>query len=397
MLTGTACQGGVEVEPPRPAASSSGGAVEATQARRLVDDLDGALRDRDVGAARALGAGDGTALLAAAVANVEALDVDRLRVRYLADDGPASEAERVQHGDDVSTARFSLRFGYAGVDRRTTTVEGRVLLVPTAAGPRVVGFGGGSGTRTPLWLQAPLDVVRQGRLLVAVAGDPGRYPGLARRALQQVREVLPSWAGDLVVEVPADQAQLDAALAAPPGEYDAIAGLATAVSGDDRRGGPVRVMLNPGVFEGLSRRGAQVVLTHEATHVAVGAPFADVPVWLLEGFADYVALADGSVPVDVAARQVLRRVREEGPPDRLPTAEDLRPTAADLAATYEEAWLACRFLAQEHGEAGLVRLYEAVDAGTPVARAFEEVLGTTEAAFVGRWRDDVRRLAGVAG
>lgn len=400
LLTGTACQGGVEVEPPRPSASSatSGAAGDATQVRRLVDDLGAALRDRDAEAARALGTADGSSLLAAVVANAEALDVDRLRLRYLTDDGPPSEAERAEHGDDVRAARLSLRFRYAGADRRATTVESRVLLVPTDDGPRVVGFGGGAGTRTPLWLQAPLDVVRDGRLLLAVAGDDaGRYPALARRALQQVRAVLPAWEGALVVEVPADQAQLDAALAAPAGEYDAIAGLATAVSGADGRGAPVRVMVNPAVLDGLSRRGAQVVLTHEATHVAVDAPFADVPVWLLEGFADYVALADGSVPVDVAARQVLQRVREDGPPDGLPTAADLRPTAADLAATYEEAWLACRFLAQEHGEAGLVRLYEAVDGGVPVARAFEEELGTSEADFVARWRDDVRRLAGVAG
>ncbi|WP_051706462.1 hypothetical protein [Nocardioides aequoreus] len=400
LLTGTACQGGVEVEPPRPSASSDA-AGDATQVRRLVDDLGAALRDRDAQAAQALGTGAGSALLRAVVANAEALQVDRLRLRYLTDDGPPSDAERGEHGDDVRAARLSLRFGYAGADRRATTVESRVLLEPTDDGPRVVGFGGpggSAGTRTPLWLQAPLDVVRDGRLLLAVAGEgAGRYPALARRALQQVRAVLPAWDGALVVEVPADQAQLDAALAAPAGEYDAIAGLATAVSGADGRGAPVRVMVNPAVFDGLSQRGAQVVLTHEATHVAVDAPFADVPVWLLEGFADYVALADGSVPVDVAARQVLQRVREDGPPDGLPTAADLRPTAADLAATYEEAWLACRFLAQEHGEAGLVRLYEAVDDGVPVARAFEEELGTSQADFVARWRDDVRRLAGVAG
>ena len=116
--------------------------------------------------------------------------------------------------------------------------------------------------------------------------DTGPYPALVRRAVAQVREVLPRWDGRLVVEVPADAAQLDAVLGAPEGRYDAIAGLATTVDGSGARGTPVRVLLNPGVVEGLAGRGAQVVLTHEAAHVAVGASYADMPLWLLEGFAD---------------------------------------------------------------------------------------------------------------
>ncbi|GAB3990424.1 hypothetical protein [Nocardioides marmoraquaticus] len=409
LLTG--CERGTELEPPR-GATAGGGAVEdgaATVLRRLEQAID----DRDVEAAAAVATPQAADLLAAVVDNARALDVRDVSLRYVAPDAPATDGERERLGDDVVAVRARLGFAYAGVDRRPVDVESRVLLLPGDDGPRVADLGGvsaatppadadpdasGAGTRTPLWFSTPLTVVREGSALLAVAGDDaGRYPGLAARAVEQVRQVLPRWDGDLVVEVPADADQLDAVLAAPDGRFDAIAGLAATVDGSAERGTPVRVYLNPGVFGALSRRGAQVVLTHEATHVAVEAPYASMPVWLLEGFADYVALAGGRVPVDVAARQVLQRVREEGLPDGLPTSADLDPSAPGLGATYEEAWLACRYLGAEFGQDALVRLYEVVDDGTPAPRAFRDVLGTTEQRFVQGWRRDLAGLAGVAG
>ena len=84
-------------------------------------------------------------------------------------------------------------------------------------------------------------------------------------------------------------------------------------------------------------------------------------------------------------------------PDRLPTSQDLDPTANGLGATYEEAWLACRFLAQEYGEQAMVRFYRTVNAGASTQQDFRTVLHTTQADFVARWRADLSRLAGVAG
>jgi hypothetical protein len=98
--------------------------------------------------------------------------------------------------------------------------------------------------------------------------------------------------------------------------------------------------------------------------------------------------------VATAASQILARIRKDGPPDHLPTAADLDPSATGLGATYEEAWLATRFLGREYGEARLVTLYRKVSGGLSVGDAFRQVLGTTEAAFVRRWRADLRRLAG---
>lgn len=405
------CERATELEPPRGAAPSGRATVEEG-APTLVSRLERALRERDTGAARATATAQAEPLLEAVVDNVRALDVRDVSLRYVAPDAPASDAERDELGDDVVAVRVRLGFAYAGLDARDASVESRVLLRPSPDGPVVAGLGGTStaaatepggdgaavGTRTPLWFSTPLTVAREGRTVLAVAGgSTSRYPALVGRAVAQVRQVLPRWGGDLVVEVPADQDQLDAVLGAPDGRFDAIAGIAATVDGGSVRGTPVRVYLNPGVFGALSREGAQVVLTHEATHVAVGAPYAAMPVWLLEGFADYVALAGDRVPVDVAARQVLQRVRDEGLPDGLPSSGDLDPSAPGLGATYEEAWLACRYLAAVHGQDALVRFYEVVDAGTPADRAFAQVLDTSEQRFVEGWRRDLARLAGVAG
>jgi hypothetical protein len=230
---------------------------------------------------------------------------------------------------------------------------------------------------------------------VGARGDDGAHVlGLARQALADVGKVLPAWDGKLVVEVPDSEEQLDQALAAPDGRYDNIAAVTTSVDGSLVPGSPVHVFLNPKVFDGLGPRGAQVVVSHETTHVATDATFAELPTWLLEGFADYVALAHAGIPVSTAASQILARIRTDGPPDHLPTAEELDPSAPGLGATYEEAWLAARFIARQYGEPRLVRFYEKVGGGEPVKQAFAEVLGTTETAFVERWRADLRKLAG---
>ena len=230
-----------------------------------------------------------------------------------------------------------------------------------------------------------------------VAGGPaGRYAGLVSRALRQVAHVLPAWHGPLQVEVPQSRAELDSVLQAQPGQYDNIAAVTTTADGSLTPGAPVRVFINPTVFGRLKEKGAQVVMSHEATHVATGATFASMPTWLLEGFADFVALDEAGVPVSVAAGQILGRIKKAGLPKGLPTSSDLEPTANGLGATYEEAWLACRFLAQEFGTDRLVRFYRAVSNGASAPASFRSVLGTTQGAFVARWRADLARLAGVA-
>ena len=155
----------------------------------------------------------------------------------------------------------------------------------------------------------------------------------------------------------------------------------------------MHVFVNPDVYGGLRPTGAQVVMSHEATHVAADAWTSEVPLWLLEGFADYVALRDVDLPVARSAAQIITQVRRNGPPRALPGAAEFGTRATHLGATYESAWLACRLLAQDGGQAALVGFYRAVDAGRPVGAALEASFGLTPGELTSQWR---RELSGLA-
>ena len=68
-----------------------------------------------------------------------------------------------------------------------------------------------------------------------------------------------------------------------------------------------------------------------------------------------------------------------------------------LGATYEEAWTACRYLAQRYGEATMVAFYRAVADGLSTRAAFRRVVGTNQQVFVRDWSRDLVRLAGGQG
>ena len=391
------CDREVEVSPPSASEDTSG--QRADQARKalaqLAEQLESGSRE-DVVELATPGA---RKLLGWVHDNVAALRISDLKLRYVDEGAPLGEAQEQSLGEDTQDAwrgMVELEYRYRGFDKAPARIETSAVFAPTSDGVRFAAFGD-ADVRTPLWLADQLSVVRTKETLVAVAGDSaGRYADLVRPAVQQVRRVLPSWRGPLIVEVPRSTRQLDSALDAESGQYDNIAAVTTTADGSLAPDAPVRVFVNPTVFGRLKQRGAQVVTSHEATHVATGATFTSMPTWLQEGFADYVALDEAGVPVSLAAGQILARIRKDGLPRRLPTSADLDPSANGLGATYEEAWLACRFMAQEYGEDRLVRFYQAVSKGASTQEAFRSELDTTQQMFVAQWRADLARLAGVA-
>lgn len=393
VLLAGGCSSEVDITPPKPGATSDRGA----SAQATVELLQRWLTGRSDAPVSSLAAPSATRLLEGIRHNVRAMGVADLSMRYL-DETTMPSASASGTNSDAWTASVDLSYRLRGFDRDAAHMETAVVLEQGQGQgrARIVRFGD-EDDRTPLWLQGRLTVRRTQRSLVAVAGQLGRYPRLVQRAVRQVGRELRFWHGRIVVEVPRTRPQLDTALLASPGQYDNIAAVTTTADGSLAPGAPVRVFVNPEVFGRLRTQGAQVVLTHEATHAATGAPFATMPTWLLEGFADFVALDGSGIPVSRAAGQILGRVRKQGAPRRLPTSADLDPTANGLGATYEEAWLACRFLAEQHGRAALLHFYRKVNSGSSTQEAFRSVLGTTQGAFVSAWRADVERLARVTG
>jgi hypothetical protein len=376
-----------EATPPSEPVAQVRPALAAQTLRRFEQ----AVEDRDRRSARELApAGDqrAAALLASVVDNARSLRVDDLTLRYVDEEGALAP-------DGSWTAAVDATWRFAGFDDAPARAE--VTLRFVDAGDRVALTGvGDDGNRAPLWLSAPLQVRRTAGTLVMAAGSAAQADAYARRAtaaVPVVRRVLSDWRPRLVVEVPGSAAALDRALAADPGRYANIAAVTTTVDGSVDPDAPVHVFVNPDVFGRLEPRGAQVVMSHEAVHVATDAATSDLPLWLLEGFADYVALRDLDLPLSTTAGQVIDQVRRDGPPDHLPGSAEFDTTTTQLGAAYESAWLACRLLAQTGGEGALLRLYRLVDGGRALGPALRATFAMTPAELTRAWRRSLSDLA----
>jgi hypothetical protein len=373
--------------------------MRADAASRLLLDLTNALEDgsrRDAVSLAAPGQPEARRGLGVIYDNVRRLGVTDLSMRFVDEEaGKIDQAERRTLGPKAWVADVALGWKVRGYDSRKANMEVSFALVDTPEGAAFASAADDFGNPAPLWLLDRLAVSRSKRALVAAVNRQqlGRYTALANEAVRDVRRVLPQWRGRLVVEVPATQDELDRMLDAQPDAYAKIAAVTATVDGSMSPSAPVHIMVNPKIYGGLGDQGGQIVMSHEATHVAMNAATSTMPLWLLEGFADYVALARSDLPVSVTASQILGEVRRSGPPDALPGAHEFDPANKLLGTSYEAAWLACRLLAQTYGEGELISFYKSVDSGTSIDKAFAG-LGTTEARFTQKWRAYLRELAG---
>lgn len=362
------------------------GAASATLAL-----LERAVRRDDPAAAASLAAPDdsaGQALLTALVDNASAIDLSEVSLRYIDESGGLD-------ADGSWPAEIAVTWRYAGFDQAAARTEVTMRFRETGSAVVVSGIGA-EALRTPVWMSGPVQVRRTARtLVVAASGLPiGRYAALAVRAVPVVAEVLPAWKPRLVVEVPPDRTALERALGVDPGYYSQIAAVTGSADGSTAPGSPVHVYVNPDVFDALGPSGQAVVLDHEATHVAGNGPASRAPTWLIEGFADYVALRDTTLPLTKTAAQIAQQVRRHGAPKALPGPADFDPRQPHLGAVYESAWLVCVTLAERGGEAALTRYYTAVSAGSDVETVLRGGFDWSERDLVSAWR---ARLAGLQG
>lgn len=359
-------------------------------AARTLDELADAVRAGDPQSAAALSPeGDMQArrLLTSLGTVARQAGVTDFAVRYLNEDSMVSA-----DGGWYGQVRFRWRFEQ--FDPSPSTVAVRVKFEPQQDGRIAIsGIGGGSG-RSPLWLTDTVDVRRSDQVLVLATQKAGEHFQLASNAIPTVRKVLPEWDGNVVVEVPGSPAAMDRALGTDEGSYADVAAVAASVDGTSKPDSPLHIFVNPKVFDELDPVGAQVLMSHEATHVATEAALAEKPpAWLVEGFADYVALRDVDLPISTTAGQVIAEVREGDGWDELPSREDFVPSGDHLGATYEAAWLAARTLAHHAGEDALVRVYRRSLSGDELETALREETGLTVEELTEKWRVELERLA----
>lgn len=322
------------------------------------------------------------------------LAVDRLDLRYVAGavPGPAPdvaaaavvEVTWIQAGWRLPvTTRMTVDIGFEG------RVAGVLSTRPAAGSP------------PPVWaLGADIRSGPQRALVVLPGAGAGRSPdrlaAMATRACAQVGAVLGrgrSGGAPLVVVVPADPATFARLVGGRARDYGGIAAVTTTVDGSVRAAAPVQVVLNPAVFGSLGASGAQIVLTHEATHAVSGAGSMSMPLWVAEGFADYVALRERAVPLRVVAGSALRSVRRDGSPRALPGDGAFALGAVGLDRAYEQAWLAFRMIDRRHGTAAAVAFHDAVLAGRGVDRALRATTGSDLGTVTAQWRAELTRLA----
>ncbi|MDO5629470.1 MAG: hypothetical protein Q4G43_14230, partial [Mobilicoccus sp.] len=120
------------------------------------------------------------------------------------------------------------------------------------------------------------------------------------------------------------------------------------------------VHLAPDAWRDLSEEGLRVILTHECVHVALvpatSSATPAIPLWLLEGVAEYVAYAASSVPTDEVLTPLWQQVAREGPPQDFPDDADFTAGHSDILLAYAKAHTAARSYVQRHSEEELVDL-----------------------------------------
>ena len=300
--------------------------------------------------------------------------------------------------DESWTGVVEMTWRFGGFDPSPARAEVLVSFAPDGDRLGITGFGADSTSargRTPLWLRGPLAVVSTTEALVLAEGNRSDAEEVARRVtrgIDVVHRVLLDWKPRVVVEVPASAAALNRSLGVAPGTYDSIAAVTATADGSTRRSAPVHVYVNPEITASLRRAGAQVVMSHELVHVAMDAATSPVEPWLLEGFADYVAMRDVRLPDTITLGRAIEVVQRDGLPDQLPGSAEFDVRGKDLQAVYEQAWLACRIVAEWVGESGLVSFYRGAAQGTSMDQALRKA-GVVPREVIEAWRGRLQDLA----
>lgn len=427
--TSAPAAGSREATGPTPAGGSSDAAVARTALSALLAARSRALQTADAAAWSATIADphgpDGTAE-AAAYAGLLALGVRRLDVSEVGATAdvspPTTAATDAGPASGRPTWTGSVRLGYAipGFDRgiRWST---RTITVTQVGGEWLIQRWLGPSDRWEAFDLAPLAVVRTGRALVVgpvgvdvlqarlgeVEVGQDRVAAVLDEAVPAVVVVpaTPEQAAHLLGETPTPTGQTGSD---PAGGHAPLVGqVAATTQGARDPSAPAvadRIVLDPDGLARLTPAGRRVVLTHELTHVWVRAStLHDLPLWLSEGFAEWVAFREEGMDPPVVAARLLSQVRASGPPATLPTPTDFAGTTGDPAAAYQGSWLAADRIATLSGRQGLVGLVRRVGAvagpsgSTPgpvdLGAALVVVVGQSLAQFVAGWRSELVRLA----
>ncbi|WP_374359888.1 hypothetical protein [Streptomyces sp. NP-1717] len=301
-----------------------------------------------------------------------------------------------------ATARAELRYRLDGYDTAPVTASRTLELTERDGRWYVTADRPGDKGVQQLWQQGAVEVVHGRRsLILGVGQDNARLREIAAAAddaVPAVDEAWPGeWSGRVVVLVPASVSSMAALLGASAGSYRGIAAVTTGETGPKGSSPADRVIVNPDAYSVLGDFGRRIVLTHETTHVATRAATSEAtPMWLSEGFSDWVAYRGGGRTDGQAAPELERSLHRGRLPAALPQDSDFAfdAEADELARAYEGGRLACDLIADRWGERKLTDFYRAVGEREhregAVENAMNDVLSVTPDEFGALWREYVR-------
>ncbi|MGH3435399.1 MAG: basic secretory protein-like protein [Sciscionella sp.] len=306
--------------------------------------------------------------------------------------------------------RVKLRYGLAGVDSSPTTKTMGYLFARRAGSwylesDTALDRFGVHTWRGP-WDFGPCVVTRvRSGLVLAHPGSETVAKRAASEIDSAVRAITAVWGNGwpqrVAVLVPASSAEMRA-LVGSQFAVDSIAAVAVAdaVNTTAHTALGQRVVLNPDGAMKLSQDALRVILRHEITHIATRADTVDgAPMWMLEGFADYVGYHDSGMSLVRAAPELAAEVRSSGPPAGLPTDDRFDAGAQDLDLAYQQAWSMNVYLAVRFGQQRLVTLYhEVAGAGHltagQLATTLTEVTGRSYRQLIAGWQAFLRTRFG---
>ena len=305
-----------------------------------------------------------------------------------------------------ATADAELRYRIDGYDHAPVTAARTLTLTHRDGTWYVVSDKPAKKTGEQLWEQGDVGVVRGKHSIVLGVGQSQEalrgYADLADHAVPAVTNAWGTdWARRDVVLVPESLDDMAGLLGASASGYRGIAAVTTGEAGGSVQAPADRIIVNPDAYGVLGDFGRQVVLTHETTHVATRArTTAATPLWLSEGYADWIGYRGSGRTATQAAPELQRAVVDGHLPAGLPedSAFGFSGSATELAKAYEGGWMACRLIADRWGEVRLNDFYRAVGSHRKrpgaVEDALRDVLGTTPEKFTAQWRDYLRAQLG---
>jgi hypothetical protein len=307
------------------------------------------------------------------------------------------------------TVILHVQLGYAlaAVDRQPTAKDEWLTAVRRVDGWKLasdsdVAAAGGQSWHGP-WDFGPLHVHRGPHTLVLAhpphAAEMSVFGELVEQSVPVVSRVWgQNWNSQVAVLIPDTDAEF-AAVTADSGDTRDLA--AVSVADQVLPDGTVlgaRIVLNPSTLTKLDSAGRRLVVQHELTHIAARGVTSDqMPTWVVEGFADYVGNLGSARPASQIAAELAAEVRRGHLPAALPTSADFDGTNGRLSQVYEEAWLACRLIADRVGTQGLVRFYKTVssaarkDPASAAAVGLRTVLKLDVNTFTQVWKHELRR------